>query len=313
MKKIYLKSLALLAGFTFFCHLATAQFSFSPDASVPATIEYDNYTEIPIYIINQTTDSLSLSWDKLSNSLPSGWNYSLCDNVNCFTGIPNSNNMNKIAPPPAPSGFFKLILNPYNIAGTGIVELFVYEPGDSANGETVTFTINTLSDSVSIIGITSGTNGKFVVANDFVANFPASSGFTVKGSTGNNGTYTVISSSLVGSNTEITVANVPNATTDGKIIYATTSTGIDANNNVENNVAIFPNPAKNFINVKLDANSSIKTIEIYNIIGKKVMVLPLNNNELNKISLNELPTGVYFMKYGNGNGTFLTKKFYKTN
>ena len=61
-------------------------------------------------------------------------------------------------------------------------------------------------------------NKKFTIAGDHTATLTASSSFTVQGSTGNDGTYTVVSSTLVLTNTEIVVSqSVPDATADGDI------------------------------------------------------------------------------------------------
>ncbi len=58
---------------------------------------------------------------------------------------------------------------------------------------------------------------KFTVAGNHVAQFPVGQFFTVDGSTGNDGTYQVISVALVTTNTVIGVAVVPDATADGTV------------------------------------------------------------------------------------------------
>lgn len=61
----------------------------------------------------------------------------------------------------------------------------------------------------------------FVVAGNQAAHFPPASTFTVSGSTGNDGTYTVVGTSVTGGNTEIiTVQAIVSAVADGTITSA---------------------------------------------------------------------------------------------
>jgi hypothetical protein len=60
----------------------------------------------------------------------------------------------------------------------------------------------------------------FTVAGDQTNQFDVGDTFTVTGSTGNDGAYTVVTALLVGSDTEITVASVVDATADGSINHS---------------------------------------------------------------------------------------------
>lgn len=57
----------------------------------------------------------------------------------------------------------------------------------------------------------------FTIAGEHTAEFPPGATFTVSGSVGDNGTYTVVSSTIVGGDTVITVADVPAGGDDGDI------------------------------------------------------------------------------------------------
>lgn len=62
-------------------------------------------------------------------------------------------------------------------------------------------------------------NKKFTVSGDQTADFSADDLIRIKGSTGNDGTYTVVTATLVSSNTEIVVSEtVSDSTIDGSII-----------------------------------------------------------------------------------------------
>jgi len=60
----------------------------------------------------------------------------------------------------------------------------------------------------------------FAVAGDKTSKFPAGFKFNVRGSTGNDGEWTVSSSTFDGENTVVSVTgNVTDTTADGKIFY----------------------------------------------------------------------------------------------
>jgi hypothetical protein len=63
--------------------------------------------------------------------------------------------------------------------------------------------------------------------------------------------------------------------------------------------AIYPNPANNEINVYSDSEFDF---EIMNALGQ-IMLKQINNSELQKVSLVDLPAGTYFMKIQSNNST----------
>ncbi|AUX18420.1 T9SS type A sorting domain-containing protein [Flavobacterium columnare] len=57
------------------------------------------------------------------------------------------------------------------------------------------------------------------------------------------------------------------------------------------NVSIFPNPTSNILNINLDNDSSISSIQILNLEGKVV------HEDINEtINVSELPSGLYIIK-----------------
>ena len=88
--------------------------------------------------------------------------------------------------------------------------------------------------------------------------------------------------------------------------------GISDNANTENLIIVSPNPANDFINIEInDASSAFTSCEVYNIIGKKLMTIAVTNGRVNKVPLNNLSKGIYFVKYQNKSHLSVTKKFYK--
>ncbi|MCW3123887.1 MAG: C-terminal target protein [Flavipsychrobacter sp.] len=76
-------------------------------------------------------------------------------------------------------------------------------------------------------------------------------------------------------------------------------------------IKLYPNPARDEINVVYDASIGVKSIAIYNIIGKVVNVYKVPESSAN-LNIESIPSGIYFVKLYNGNGNVvMTKKFTK--
>jgi hypothetical protein len=94
-------------------------------------------------------------------------------------------------------------------------------------------------------------------------------------------------------------ANNVTATTTCYLISLTAATPTDCSTSdvkelIHNNVYIYPNPVKDFINISGIENGT--NIEIFNVTGQLISTAILQNNS---IDANQLKTGVYFLKYGN--------------
>ena len=75
-------------------------------------------------------------------------------------------------------------------------------------------------------------------------------------------------------------------------------------------ITLYPNPARNELNVLFSADADIRIISVYNLIGKAVSVYKLSSNSSAKLNLENMPTGVYFIRLINGQGqTVGTRKF----
>jgi hypothetical protein len=67
---------------------------------------------------------------------------------------------------------------------------------------------------------------------------------------------------------------------------------------------VFPNPAKNLITI--EANQSITQIKVYNLQGQEI-----KTSFENKVHMEEIPNGIYFLKIVFENNTYTTKKITK--
>ena len=75
---------------------------------------------------------------------------------------------------------------------------------------------------------------------------------------------------------------------------------------LDNDLSIYPNPASDFITIKLK-NSDKKKVQIYNIVGQLVEEVSISNNQ--KLDISKLSSGVYFVSINNNKS--YTDKFIK--
>jgi len=68
--------------------------------------------------------------------------------------------------------------------------------------------------------------------------------------------------------------------------------------------ALYPNPVKDILNISSKHQTEIKSVEIYNIIGQLVIVVP---NAVQNIDVSSLESGTYFVKVNSEKGSGNTK------
>jgi hypothetical protein len=84
--------------------------------------------KISEFKIKNTSDHpLRLSWTRIENSLPEGWDYSMCAYGECQIGIPRGSALKTIAI--GQTGFIALHVFPKKIKGEGSVQFQVKEVG----------------------------------------------------------------------------------------------------------------------------------------------------------------------------------------
>jgi hypothetical protein len=117
------------------------QFSVTPTDSIFETVAADSLISMfQIDLINETTDSLHITWKLIEEDVTEGWDYNLCDLGECYVGVPNSAEMQAFAPGEA--GFLKMLVNPLSIEGYGFWHFWVYPTGDEDNFVNLYFSIN---------------------------------------------------------------------------------------------------------------------------------------------------------------------------
>jgi hypothetical protein len=103
-------------------------FTFSPTDLYEGVANAEMYTEHTVYIYPNSAAVVNITWRVIGNTCPAGWDFQMCDWQHCYDGFPNSEEMDPV--PAGGSGYLKLLVNPFNIGGSGAVHFWVY-PTDS--------------------------------------------------------------------------------------------------------------------------------------------------------------------------------------
>jgi hypothetical protein len=79
----------------------------------------------------------------------------------------------------------------------------------------------------------------------------------------------------------------------------------------QDDVVMYPNPAREALNILYNEGAGVRTIAVYNLIGKLMgPVYKPSSPSSAKISLEDMPTGVYFLRLMDGQGHVIaTRRF----
>lgn len=93
------------------------------------------------------------------------------------------------------------------------------------------------------------------------------------------------------------------------IAYKTKAVGIVSTILQDNDIAIYPNPAQNYIDVVYSPSSDVKTIAIYNLIGKAVSVFKVTDKNSARCEFNaEMPSGIYVVRVADSKGAVIATR-----
>jgi hypothetical protein len=81
-------------------------------------------------------------------------------------------------------------------------------------------------------------------------------------------------------------------------------------NHSQDNVSVYPNPAKDLIRIEFSDNSACQSVEIYSIDGRLVETFP-ETSQQTTIDISGLNAGIYIMKVKISNGKECNEKVYK--
>ncbi|WP_417558978.1 T9SS type A sorting domain-containing protein [Mesoflavibacter zeaxanthinifaciens] len=117
-----------------------------------------------------------------------------------------------------------------------------------------------------------------------------------------NSSYTITD---VGMNRTLTIVN----SNGDEAIYGN---GLLSTSTIDvNSFSIFPNPAKDIIYIKKRKNTSISKIRIFDINGKLVCSITSFNKDIQKLDIQSLHNGIYFLSIKNNRNQFFIQKIIK--
>jgi hypothetical protein len=95
----------------------------------------------------------------------------------------------------------------------------------------------------------------------------------------------------------------------GSLMVHTHNTGLV--NYLENSVVLFPNPAKEYVDIRVDGDLNVKTMEVYDVYGKLVNTVGVCDTPVQtRINVSGLANGMYFVRVTTEAGV-VTKSFVK--
>lgn len=111
---------------------------------------------------------------------------------------------------------------------------------------------------------------------------------------------------------QVQVQDVNNTSSQKNLTFIATknAAGVVTITRSSDDVVVYPNPARDFVNVLFDGNAGVKNIALYNLIGKPVMVYRVQGANSARLGLDNVASGVYFMRLLNAQGNVIaTRRF----
>ena len=176
---------------------------------------------------------------------------------------------------------------------------FTPAAGQCSSAATMTVTVNTIATPTGLTSqtiVSGATIASLAVSPANVVWYPTSAAAVA-------GTNALLPSTLLVSGSTYYAVTVSGTCRSNPLaVTVSVNLGIENNNKVE--FKIYPNPINDFLNIETIAD--IKSIEIYNIQGQKV----LQSNQ-KQINVSEFAAGVYMIKIQDVENATATKKFLK--
>lgn len=140
MKTTVLTSLLIAATSLVY---AQSTFIFTPSDTVIQNIPDNSYTQTYIYEENQTSDSLTLGVEVVSNDIPASWDGMVCIYGFCLINFPDVGFTSQMAPiHDTINGYVRVTANPLGSTESGSIRVRVYNIANPMDGDTCTFILN---------------------------------------------------------------------------------------------------------------------------------------------------------------------------
>lgn len=87
------------------------------------------------------------------------------------------------------------------------------------------------------------------------------------------------------------------------------ATNISKTQIAKDEITLYPNPAQNEVNVTFGKETGVKTIAIYNLVGKQMVAYRTNGTSA-KLDIDKIPSGIYFVRLMDNSGRVVaTRRF----
>lgn len=141
MSKIIKLLLATVAAFTTATVSTCAQsFINTPNVTIEVTGIMDDLETLSILQFNTTSDSIQLQWTKVSESVPVGWEASVCDNFTCNTSLVDDGTMLPVLP--GEYGLLLIHITAHLNYGTAVIQYAIWDQNYPAAIDTLTYILH---------------------------------------------------------------------------------------------------------------------------------------------------------------------------
>ncbi|MGZ3863890.1 MAG: T9SS type A sorting domain-containing protein [Bacteroidia bacterium] len=175
--------------------------------------------------------------------------------------------------------------------------------GTDVNSCVNTAIVNVVVNSLPSIGLTYAPNDTICIGDFVTLNGTGAVAYTWTGGVTDGSAFSpTVTATYTVTGTDI---NSCSDTASVQIVVNSCSTGINRSSNL-NNIVVYPNPAKDFVNIKSEV--TITSLKIVNVLGETVYKTELHNSEAS-ISTALLAEGNYSLVVCTGNGIAIKKIF----
>lgn len=112
----------------------------SPDDTIEITGFLEDLQTLTIEQHNISNDTITLSWQKVSDTVPALWEASVCDNVFCYTSLVAGGIMNPIAS--GDLGFLLMHITAHVNYGTAVIRYAVWDVLNPSLKDTLTYILH---------------------------------------------------------------------------------------------------------------------------------------------------------------------------
>lgn len=126
--------------------ISSAQtYSNTPNDTIQKIGILEDLQTLSIQQVNTTSDTIILKWEKVSESIPTDWEASVCDNFNCNTSLVDSGTMSPIIP--GEYGLILLHITSHINYGTAVIRYAVWDITNPVLRDTLTYILTVVNPS----------------------------------------------------------------------------------------------------------------------------------------------------------------------